>query len=64
MATGKTSSGGTPATLTLGKHQARSGLDPARVDGAVVGNVIKAGNRMNPARQAALGGGTPVEVPA
>ncbi len=29
-----------------------------------MGNVIQAGNRMNPARQAALGGGLPVSVPA
>jgi len=30
----------------------------------VMGNVIQAGTKMNPARQAALGGGLPVEVPA
>src|SRR4051812_29159436 len=29
-----------------------------------MGNVIQAGNRMNPARQAAIGGGLPVTVPA
>ena len=29
-----------------------------------MGNVIQAGTKMNPARQAALGGGLPVEVPA
>jgi acetyl-CoA C-acetyltransferase len=29
-----------------------------------LGNVIQAGNRMNPARQAALNGGLPVDVPA
>lgn len=42
----------------------RSGLDPTRVGGVVMGNVIQAGNRMNPARQAAIGGGLPVSVPA
>jgi len=42
----------------------RSGLDPARVGSVVMGNVIQAGNRMNPARQAALNGGVPVTVPA
>jgi len=42
----------------------RSGLDPAKVDGVVMGNVIQAGNKMNPARQAAIGGGIPVEAPA
>jgi acetyl-CoA C-acetyltransferase len=29
-----------------------------------MGNVIQAGNRMNPARQASIGGGLPVSVPA
>src|ERR1700681_3398562 len=42
----------------------RSGLDPARVGSVVMGNVIQAGNRMNPARQAAINGGVPVAVPA
>ncbi|MBK1727660.1 thiolase family protein, partial [Halorhodospira neutriphila] len=42
----------------------RSGLDPAAVDGVVLGNVVQAGCRMNPARQAAVNGGVPVEVPA
>ena len=42
----------------------RSGLDPARLVSVTMGNVIQAGNRMNPARQAAVGGGVPVEVPA
>lgn len=42
----------------------RSGLDPARIGGVVMGNVIQAGNRMNPARQAAINGGVPVQVPA
>jgi len=43
---------------------ARSGLDPARVQSVVMGNVIQAGNKMNPARQAAISGGVPVEAPA
>mgnify|MGYP005853972795 FL=1 len=42
----------------------RAGLDPAKVDGVVMGNVILAGNRMNPARQAAIGAGIPVSAPA
>lgn len=42
----------------------RSGLDPAKVDGAVMGNVITAGAGMNPARQAAMNGGLPESVPA
>jgi acetyl-CoA C-acetyltransferase len=43
---------------------ARAGLDPAKVDGVVIGNVIQAGNRMNPARQAAITAGIPVSAPA
>lgn len=42
----------------------RAGLDPAKVGGVVMGNVIQAGNKMNPARQAAIGGGVPVSAPA
>lgn len=42
----------------------RAGLDSAKVDGVVMGNVIQAGNRMNPARQAAIGAGIPVSAPA
>jgi len=42
----------------------RAKLDPAAVGSVVLGNVIQAGNRMNPARQAAIGGGIPVSVPA
>ena len=42
----------------------RSGLDPAALASVVLGNVIQAGNRMNPARQASIGGGVPVAVPA
>jgi acetyl-CoA C-acetyltransferase len=42
----------------------RSGLDAAAIGSVVMGNVIQAGNRMNPARQASIGGGVPVSVPA
>ena len=42
----------------------RSGLEADRLGSVVMGNVIQAGNRMNPARQAAIGGGVPVSVPA
>ncbi len=43
---------------------ARADLDPAKLSSVVMGNVIQAGNKMNPARQAAIHGGVPVEVPA
>ena len=42
----------------------RAGLAPDQVGSLIFGNVIQAGNKMNSARQAALGGGLPVEVPA
>jgi len=42
----------------------RAGLDAAKVDGVVMGNVIQAGNKMNPARQAAIAAGIPVAAPA
>jgi acetyl-CoA C-acetyltransferase len=42
----------------------RAELDPAKIGSVVLGNVVQAGNRMNPARQAAIGGGVPVAVPA
>jgi acetyl-CoA C-acetyltransferase len=42
----------------------RAGLASDQIGSVVMGNVIQAGNRMNPARQAAIGGGLPVSVPA
>jgi acetyl-CoA C-acetyltransferase len=42
----------------------RSKLDPAKIGTVVMGNVIQAGNKMNPARQSAVNGGIPVDVPA
>jgi acetyl-CoA C-acetyltransferase len=59
---------GTPATdlgaAAVRETLARSGLDPAHIGTVVMGNVVQAGNRMNPARQAALNGGLPASVPA
>jgi acetyl-CoA C-acetyltransferase len=42
----------------------RSKLNGPDVDTMVMGNVIQAGNKMNPARQSAVDGGLPVDVPA
>ena len=58
----------TPA-VELGATAIRACLERAAIGGdevgtVVMGNVIQAGNKMNPARQAAVGGGIPVEVPA
>jgi acetyl-CoA C-acetyltransferase len=57
-----------PATdlgaVAVGAVLERSGIDPAEVDGAVMGQVITAGAGMNPARQAAMNGGLPESAPA
>ncbi len=58
----------TPAT-ELGAVVVRATLERAKlasgdIDTVVMGNVIQAGNKMNPARQAAINGGIPVDVPA
>ena len=42
----------------------RAQLDPAKLRAVAMGNVVQAGNKMNPARQAAIHGGIPVDVPA
>ncbi|TAL94019.1 MAG: acetyl-CoA C-acyltransferase, partial [Rhodanobacter sp.] len=59
---------GTPATalgaVVVAEALKRGGLSPALVDTLVFGQVIQAGSKMNPSRQAAIGGGLPVSVPA
>lgn len=42
----------------------RAGLKTNEIETAVMGNVVQAGVKMNPARQAAIGAGLPVTVPA
>lgn len=42
----------------------RADLKPGQVDEVIMGNVLQAGLGMNPARQASIGAGLPVEVPA
>lgn len=59
---------GTPATelgaIVVRETLRRAGLSGDKIGTVVMGNVIQAGNRMNPARQASIGGGLPVSVPA
>jgi acetyl-CoA C-acetyltransferase len=55
--------------VDLGAAVVRATLERAKlpldqVNTVVMGNVIQAGNKMNPARQAAIHGGVPVGVPA
>jgi acetyl-CoA C-acetyltransferase len=42
----------------------RAALAPEKVETVVIGQVVQAGARMNPARQAAIGAGVPVGAPA
>jgi acetyl-CoA C-acetyltransferase len=42
----------------------RAKLSQGDIGTVVMGNVIQAGNKMNPARQAAIRGGVPVDIPA
>lgn len=42
----------------------RSGLRGSDIGAVLMGQVVQAGAKMNPARQAAIGAGLPVEVPA
>jgi acetyl-CoA C-acetyltransferase len=42
----------------------RAGVEPARIDECIMGNVVQAGNGQNPARQAALNGGLDNRVAA
>ena len=43
---------------------ARAGLTAGDIETVVMGNVVQAGNKMNPARQAAIHAGLPVTTPA
>lgn len=42
----------------------RAGLRPDEVETVVMGNVVQAGVKMNPARQASIHAGLPVSTPA
>ncbi len=50
--------------VAIGAAVARAKLRPDEVDTVVMGNVVQAGTKMNPARQAAVHAGLPVTVPA
>ncbi|MBN9496743.1 MAG: acetyl-CoA C-acetyltransferase [Alphaproteobacteria bacterium] len=57
-----------PATelgaLVVRETLRRAGLGADKLGAVVMGNVIQAGNKMNPARQAAIGANVPVSIPA
>ncbi len=50
--------------LVVKEAVTRAGIDPAIVNECIMGNVVSAGLGQNPARQAALNGGLPVQVGA
>ena len=56
-----------PATdlgATVGRAVlARSGIDPARINQVIVGNILSAGQGMNPGRQVGVKSGVPVQAP-
>src|SRR6266404_731863 len=54
----------TLGAVAIGAAVARAKLRPEEVGTVVMGNVVQAGTKMNPARQAAVHAGLPVTVPA
>ncbi|MDI4647071.1 acetyl-CoA C-acetyltransferase [Cohnella hashimotonis] len=54
----------TLGAIAIAEAIRRAGIDPAQVDEVIMGNVLQAGLGQNPARQAALTAGLPVECAA
>jgi len=50
--------------VVIGELIKRTSIEPGIIDEVVMGNVLSAGLGQHPARQAAINGGIPVEVPA
>jgi acetyl-CoA C-acetyltransferase len=50
--------------VAIGAAVKRAKLRPEEVETVVIGNVVQAGTKMNPARQAAVHAGLPVTIPA
>lgn len=50
--------------VVIGETLERSGIAADKVETVVMGHVVQAGAKMNPARQAAIGAGVPVSAPA
>ena len=50
--------------VAIGAAVARAGIRPEDAETVVMGNVVQAGAKMNPARQAAVHAGLPVTIPA
>ena len=54
----------TLGAVAISAAVARAGLRPDEAETVVLGNVVQAGTKMNPARQAAVHAGLPVTTPA
>jgi acetyl-CoA C-acetyltransferase len=54
----------TLGAVAIGAAVARARLRPDELETVVMGNVVQAGTKMNPARQAAVNAGLPVTTPA
>jgi acetyl-CoA C-acetyltransferase len=54
----------TLGSAAIGAAVSRANLSPEEIETVVMGNVVQAGTKMNPARQAAVHAGLPVTVPA
>ena len=54
----------TLGAVAIGGAVARAGIRPDEVETVVMGNVVQAGVKMNPARQAAIYAGLPVATPS
>jgi acetyl-CoA C-acetyltransferase len=50
--------------IAIGAAVEQAGVKPEEVGTVVMGNVVQAGTKMNPARQAAMRAGLPISVPA
>ena len=51
-------------TIALKASIERAGIDAADIDEVIMGQILTAGTGQNPARQASIGAGIPVETPA
>jgi acetyl-CoA C-acetyltransferase len=50
--------------IAIKEAVARAGVDPEKIDEVLMGNVLQAGVGQNPARQAMIGAGLPVDIAA
>ncbi len=57
-------SAGKLGSIAIAEAIRRADLKPEQVEEVIMGNVLQAGQGMNPARQASLGAGVPAGVPA